>query len=60
MKLYRYTAGFTHQKVLLVDDEVAAVGTVNFDNRSLHLNFENTVLVFDPRLRVRRRGDAGG
>lgn len=48
IKLYRYEAGFMHQKVMLVDDEVAAIGTVNFDNRSLHLNFENTVLAFDP------------
>lgn len=47
VKLYRYTGGFMHQKTLLVDDRVAAVGTVNFDNRSLRLNFENTVLVFD-------------
>ncbi|GAB5374540.1 MAG: cardiolipin synthase [Acuticoccus sp.] len=47
VKLLRYRAGFTHQKVILVDDDVAVVGTVNFDNRSLHLNFENTVVVFD-------------
>ena len=47
VKLYRYTAAFMHHKVILIDDNVAAVGTVNFDNRSLHLNFENTVIVFD-------------
>jgi cardiolipin synthase A/B len=29
-----------HQKVFLVDDEIAGVGTVNLDNRSFHLNFE--------------------
>lgn len=47
VKVYRYHAGFTHQKVILADDEVALIGTVNWDNRSLHLNFENTVVVFD-------------
>ena len=47
VKLYRYMEGFMHHKVMLVDDEVAAIGTVNFDNRSLHLNFENTVVVMD-------------
>ena len=47
VKLYRYRAGFMHQKVMLIDDEVGVVGTANFDNRSLHLNFENTVIVFD-------------
>ena len=47
VKIYRYQAGFMHQKVMLVDDHVSAIGTVNFDNRSLHLNFENTVVIFD-------------
>jgi len=43
IRLYRYTAGFMHQKVLLADD-MAAVGTANLDNRSFRLNFEITVL----------------
>ncbi len=49
VKLFRYRAGFMHQKVMVVDDEVGVVGTANFDNRSLHLNFENTVVVFDQK-----------
>lgn len=40
IKLYRYRAGFMHQKVFLVDSELAGVGTVNLDNRSFFLNFE--------------------
>ncbi len=40
VKLYRYPKGFMHQKVLLVDDLIAAVGTANIDNRSFRLNFE--------------------
>ena len=36
-----------HQKVLLMDDDVAGVGTANFDNRSFRLNFEITLLVQD-------------
>ncbi len=40
VKLYRYGAGFLHQKVMLVDDEVASVSTANLDNRSFRLNFE--------------------
>ncbi|MEK9507649.1 cardiolipin synthase [Gemmatimonadota bacterium Y43] len=43
--IHRYEAGFMHQKVVLVDDRVAAIGTVNVDNRSLRLNFEATALV---------------
>ena len=44
VKLYRYNAGFLHQKCVLSDD-VAAIGTANFDNRSFRINFEITVVV---------------
>jgi cardiolipin synthase len=40
IKLYRYRSGFMHQKVILVDEDIAGVGTVNLDNRSFFLNFE--------------------
>jgi len=40
IRFYRYTPGFLHQKILLVDDTVAVVGTANADNRSFRLNFE--------------------
>ncbi|HSI86334.1 MAG TPA: cardiolipin synthase [Candidatus Methylacidiphilales bacterium] len=43
--IHKYTAGFMHQKVVLVDDSYATVGTANFDNRSFRLNFELTVVV---------------
>ncbi|CAB1065684.1 Cardiolipin synthase, bacterial type ClsA [Olavius sp. associated proteobacterium Delta 1] len=48
IKLYRYTAGFMHQKVFLIDSSCAAVGTANLDNRSFRLNFEITLLNYDP------------
>jgi cardiolipin synthase len=47
VKIYRYQGGFMHQKVLLMDDYLAGVGTANFDNRSFRLNFEITMLVHD-------------
>ena len=49
VKIYLYDHGFMHQKVLLVDDDYAAVSTANLDNRSFRLNFEVTVLAEDPR-----------
>ena len=49
IKLYRYRAGFMHQKVILVDRDLAGVGTVNLDNRSLFLNFEVTTISIDSR-----------
>jgi cardiolipin synthase len=47
VKIYRYQPGFLHQKVMLIDDDTAAIGTANFDNRSMRLNFEVTMLLVD-------------
>ena len=44
VKFYHYNHGFLHQKVFLIDNEYAAVGTANLDNRSFRLNFELTCL----------------
>ncbi len=46
-KIYFYEKGFMHQKAMLIDDRLAIVGTVNFDNRSFRLNFEVTGAVAD-------------
>ena len=48
VKFYRYSNGFLHQKVILVDDVMASVGTANCDNRSFRLNFEITMAAADP------------
>jgi len=48
VKLYRYQTGFLHQKVVVVDESFATVGTSNFDNRSFRLNFEITAAIADP------------
>jgi cardiolipin synthase len=45
VKIYRYLPGFMHQKIILVDNEAASVGTVNLDNRSFRLNFEITAFI---------------
>ena len=47
VKMFRYQAGFLHQKVLLIDDDLASVGTANLDMRSLRLNFEMTLIFAD-------------
>ena len=44
VKFFRFLPGFMHHKVILVDDDLAAVGTANFDNRSIRLNFEIMLL----------------
>ncbi len=49
VRIYRYLPGFLHQKVMLIDDTVGTVGTVNLDNRSFRLNFEITSIVVGRR-----------
>lgn len=46
--VYRYRDGFLHQKCILVDDRFAMIGSINLDQRSLHLNFEVMLGVGDP------------
>ena len=48
--VYRYHAGFMHQKCILVDDQLAMIGSTNLDNRSLHLNFEMMIGISAPAL----------
>lgn len=47
VQFYTYTPGFLHQKVLLIDDDWASIGSANLDNRSLRINFEIAALVHD-------------
>ncbi|TWI53296.1 cardiolipin synthase [Halalkalibacter nanhaiisediminis] len=40
VKVYEYNRGFMHSKLIIVDHEIASIGTSNMDMRSFHLNFE--------------------
>lgn len=40
VKIYEYTPGFVHAKSFVCDDEIATVGSINLDYRSLYLHFE--------------------
>ena len=40
VKIYEYSPGFMHAKMLVADDELAFVGTINFDYRSLVHHYE--------------------
>ena len=48
VRIFRYQRGFLHQKVMLIDHRLAAVGSANLDNRSFRLNFEITGFSPDP------------
>ena len=46
VKIYQYTPGFIHAKCFVCDDEIATVGSVNLDFRSLYLHFECGVFFY--------------
>lgn len=51
VKVYEYKNGFVHSKVMIADDTIATVGTVNLDYRSLYLHFEcGSVLYHDQEI----------
>jgi cardiolipin synthase len=47
VRVYLQPGPFVHTKLLLVDDGYAQIGSANLDPRSLRLNFELTVEIFD-------------
>lgn len=46
LKLYLYQKGMMHAKTVVVDQDWATVGSMNFDQRSMHLNFEANCMFF--------------
>jgi len=48
VEIHEYTDHFVHSKILVMDDRIASVGSVNFDPRSFHLNFEVTTIFANP------------
>ncbi len=46
IKVYMYEGGMMHSKTLIIDREVATVGSTNFDFRSFEHNFEANAFVF--------------
>lgn len=45
-RVYIYDNGFLHSKTMVVDGEVATVGSTNFDRRSFSLNFESNAFIY--------------
>jgi cardiolipin synthase len=50
VEIYEFLPTMLHQKILIVDNAWASVGTANFDNRSLALNEETNVCFHDRAL----------
>jgi len=47
VKIAEFKGGLLHTKSLLIDKRIAIFGSVNFDQRSLRLNFEISLIVYD-------------
>ena len=50
VRIWQYSPGMFHPKIILVDGVMASVGTANFDIRSLRLNFEVNAIIYTPAL----------
>ena len=50
VKIHEYVGGLLHAKSLTVDGEITLIGSANMDRRSLELNYENNILVYDREL----------
>lgn len=57
IEIYEYQPAMMHAKALVIDGILSIVGSANFDNRSLELNDELNVAVFDRTLAGRLRED---
>lgn len=53
VKVHEYAACMLHSKTLVVDDNIAIIGTANFDYRSFFLNYEVCVIGYGPELNQR-------
>ncbi|GAA5415916.1 major cardiolipin synthase ClsA [Paraliobacillus ryukyuensis] len=49
-KVYIYNNGFLHAKTIVVDGEIASVGTANIDVRSFRLNFEVNAFLYSEKV----------
>jgi cardiolipin synthase len=47
VRIERFHGGLLHTKSMVIDRELSVFGTVNFDLRSFHLNFELSMLIYD-------------
>lgn len=47
VKIQQFTGGLLHTKSLVVDREFTIFGSVNLDMRSLRLNYEITLMIYD-------------
>ncbi len=50
VKIYLFPDGFLHSKTIVLDDEIASIGTANLDIRSFEQNYEVNAIVYDSEI----------
>ena len=50
VRVFMYQKGFVHAKTVVADGDICSVGTCNMDVRSLEINFENQLFIYDANL----------
>lgn len=50
VKIFEYVGGLLHTKSFTIDNEMTLIGSANMDRRSFDLNYENNILLYDPKL----------
>ena len=58
VRIYEYMPGFIHSKIFVCDDEMAVVGTINLDYRSLYLHFECAIWLYQTKSVMEVKKDA--
>jgi cardiolipin synthase len=53
VEVYQYTKGFIHSKTIVIDDEIAIIGSANIDLRSFEQNFEISAFIYDEKHSIR-------
>jgi cardiolipin synthase len=63
VEIWEYTEGLLHAKTVTIDRDLAVITTANLDRRSMELNFEVSIVVYDSdftsRLRFLQRSYMG-
>ncbi len=49
-QIYMYEKGFVHAKTMVIDGELAIIGSANIDYRSFDLNFEVNAMVYSQKI----------
>ena len=46
VKIFNYTAGFLHSKIIIIDEATTIIGSANIVYRSLYYNYESAVAIY--------------